>query len=73
MEPDSGVKWTTAESDVGDIVRTAVYRLSTSYMECLILERIHPYPSIIEVVDSEPERIVKSLQRSDVRVMDVSV
>ena len=57
---DSGVKWVDAEHDIDDGVNAAVYSTPTMFINGLILEGSHPYQSIIEVVESELERIALS-------------
>ncbi len=54
---DSGVKWADVEHDIDEGVSAAVFSTPTMFINGLILEGSHPYPSIVELVESELERI----------------
>ena len=54
---DSGTKWADAERDIDEGVSAAVFRTPTMFINGLILEGSYPYQSIVEVVESELERI----------------
>ncbi len=54
---DSGEKWADAEADIEEGVNAAVFSTPTMFINGLIMEGSHPYQNIVEVIESELERI----------------